>query len=81
MSTEAETRVSTGSRSSSENGDNWHVVSRSASSTLVPTIHTLASAEQIQTSSEQTRTVSFQRNLSTDIVQSVSTKSVVAGDQ
>ena len=51
------------SRSSSTHSDNWDVVSRAASSTLVPTLNTLASAEQIQTTAQQTRSVSFERHL------------------
>ena len=51
------------SRSSSTHSDNWDVVSRAVSSTLVPTLNTLASAEQIQTTAQQTRSVSFERHL------------------
>ena len=49
------------SRSSSTYSDNWDVVSRAASSTLVPTLNALASAEQIQTAAQQTHSVSFER--------------------
>ena len=51
------------SGSSSTHSDNWDVVSRAASSTLVPMVNTLTSTEQIQTTAQQTHTVSFEEHL------------------
>ena len=66
--------------SSSTHSDNWDVVSRAASSTLVPTLHTLASTEQIQTIAGQTRSVSFERHLtgiSTEVNVSANSETVL----